>query len=108
VNCDVVAATSKSLRCSYNSDKTLVQRNDDWSNLSNFKYRSEQFWHDTVHGAAPVTLWRHRTSAEEWSTIDRRAIERIRQTLADWLPVELISTALSGNSAQALRLEPGN
>ena len=98
VNCDVVAATSKSLRCSYNSDKTLVRRNDDWSDLSDFKYRPEQFWHETVHGAASVTLWKHRTSAEEWSTIDRRAIERIRQTLADRLPVELISTAYLATS----------
>jgi SAM-dependent methyltransferase len=53
----------------------------------------EQFWHDTVRGAAPVTLWKHRASADEWLTIERRAIERIRQTLADRLPVELTSTA---------------
>jgi ubiquinone/menaquinone biosynthesis C-methylase UbiE len=63
----------------------------------------DQFWNDTVRGVAPITLSKHRASAEEWSAIEHRAIGRIRQTLAGRLPVELASTAYLATARKIAR-----
>ena len=52
-----------------------------------------QFWRETVRGMAPITMLKHHSSAEEWATVERRALDRLTQALANRLPTTLTSTA---------------
>ena len=52
----------------------------------------DRFWRDTVRGMAPITLMKQHASAEEWSAIESRALERLRGALPK-LPATLTSTA---------------
>ena len=53
----------------------------------------EVFWRDMVRGMVPITMLKHHSSAEDWSRIERRALDRLRHALGDRLPVTLTSTA---------------
>ena len=52
----------------------------------------EQFWHDTVRGTAPIALMKQHAGEEEWSAIEKRALDRLRGALPK-LPATLTSTA---------------
>jgi SAM-dependent methyltransferase len=53
---------------------------------------AEEFWRDAVRGTAPIALMKHRMHQEEWSEIERLALDRIRRALPE-LPTSLASTA---------------
>ena len=52
----------------------------------------EQFWHDTVRGTAPIALMKQHAGEEEWSAIEHRALDRLRDALPQ-LPTTLTSAA---------------
>jgi ubiquinone/menaquinone biosynthesis C-methylase UbiE len=52
----------------------------------------EQFWGDTVRCTAPIALMKRHASEDEWSTIEKRALDRLRDALPQ-LPTTLTSTA---------------
>jgi ubiquinone/menaquinone biosynthesis C-methylase UbiE len=52
----------------------------------------EQFWYDTVRGTAPIALMKRHVSEDEWSAIEKRALDRLRDALPQ-LPTTLTSTA---------------
>jgi ubiquinone/menaquinone biosynthesis C-methylase UbiE len=52
-----------------------------------------QFWDETVRSVAPVTLLKRNSSAEEWTNIERRALERLQRMLSNRLPTTLSTTA---------------
>ena len=66
----------------------------------------EEFWRDTVRGTAPIALMKQRMEAQEWSEIERHALERLRRMLGREASGVAGVDGLSRRRPQALIEEP--
>lgn len=51
------------------------------------------FWQDMVRGTAPLAAWKQDAGADEWATVERQALDRLKAMLGERLPTALSATA---------------